>query len=86
MQDMAGGVWEWCLDGWQDNYANMMTNIVNPCHLSERGAPRMVRGGSWSFDSRSLRCAYGVRFVPQCRYQDLGFRVVCRGSHQHIGI
>jgi formylglycine-generating enzyme required for sulfatase activity/3',5'-cyclic AMP phosphodiesterase CpdA len=86
VQDMAGGVWERCLDGWQDNFANMRTNVVNPCHPSERGAPRVVRGGSWDFGPGGLRCAYRLRYAPQDRLRDLGFRVVCRGSRERIGL
>ena len=84
VQDMAGGVWEWCLDGWQDSYVNMRTNIVNPCHLPGSGAPRVIRGGSWRDGPGSLRCAYRFRFLPDNRRQYLGFRVVCRGFRQYI--
>jgi formylglycine-generating enzyme required for sulfatase activity len=84
VQDMAGGVWEWCRDGWQGSFAKMMTKVVNPCHLPGSGAPRVVRGGSWRDNPRDLRCARRYGDHPVSRGPDLGFRVVCRGSRQHI--
>ena len=84
--DMAGSVWEWCLDNWNDNYVDMMTKIVDPCRPPQRGAPRVVRGGSWLDYPRRLRCAARGMDTPSLRYQYLGFRVVCRPSRQHLGI
>jgi formylglycine-generating enzyme required for sulfatase activity len=84
-QDMAGNVWEWCLDAWRESYGTATTKVVNPCHQGDRGAPRVVRGGSWFFGSWILRCAYRFRDHPRARLQRLGFRVVCRGSRQLFG-
>jgi hypothetical protein len=50
----------------------------------KRGAPRVVRGGSWNNRARNLRCAYRNRNDPGNRNDNLGFRVVCRGSRQHV--
>ena len=47
-----------------------------------RGAPRVVRGGSWLDWAGILRCAFRSRFEPGRRLLNLGFRVVCRGSRQ----
>jgi hypothetical protein len=60
-----------------------LTGIVNRCHPGLRGAPRVVRGGSWARGASSLRCAYRERLEPVYRDDDRGFRVVCRGSRQH---
>jgi formylglycine-generating enzyme required for sulfatase activity len=81
-QDMAGNVWEWCLDAWIDSYHYMMTNSLNPCHAGNRAAARVVRGGSWGSNPGDLRCAIRIRYRPGNRGGDLGFRVVCRGSRQ----
>jgi formylglycine-generating enzyme required for sulfatase activity len=86
LQDIAGGVWEWCLDGWQDNFAHVPTKIVDPCHLAERGAPRVVRGGSWINEPKSLRCVGRSRGQPERRMPNLGFRIVCGHSREYIGI
>lgn len=84
-QDMVGCVWEWCLDGWQDNFVNMTTQAVDPCQPTERAARRVVRGGAWWNDDRGfLRCVSRDGIHPGYRDSSLGFRVVCRGSRQHI--
>ena len=41
---------------------------------------RVLRGGSWSFNFRDVRCAYRCRFVPDNFYLDIGFRLVSPGS------
>jgi formylglycine-generating enzyme required for sulfatase activity/tRNA A-37 threonylcarbamoyl transferase component Bud32 len=85
-QDMAGNVWEWCLDAWRDGYGHMithtMTKIVDPCHRGNRDAVRIVRGGSWDNRSKFLRCAFRGRSLPDGRFLYLGFRVVCRDFRQ----
>jgi serine/threonine-protein kinase len=68
VHDLAGNVWEWCLD---------------PAEPPESAAPRAVRGGSWISDGRSLRAADRGWGRPGGRDGSLGFRVVCRGSRQH---
>jgi formylglycine-generating enzyme required for sulfatase activity len=35
-----------------------------------------LRGGSWSFNQRSARCALRLRLVPDDFDDDVGFRVV----------
>jgi formylglycine-generating enzyme required for sulfatase activity len=78
IQDMAGCVWEWCLDGWQDNFYKAMANPVNPCHLPDCYADRVIRGGSWSSGPTALRCGYRHKDAPETELPNLGFRVVCR--------
>jgi formylglycine-generating enzyme required for sulfatase activity len=82
VQDLAGNVWEWCLDAWADSYAEIKVGPVDPCHHDDtRGGSRVVRGGSWSSAPSCLRSA--SRWLrPQYRHQDLGFRVVWGGARQ----
>jgi formylglycine-generating enzyme required for sulfatase activity len=75
--DLSGNVWEWCRDPWT---REGRPETVDPTSL--RGAPRVVRGGSWLNRAWNLRCAYRLGSRPGRRGGDLGFRVVCRGSRQ----
>jgi hypothetical protein len=67
--DMSGGVWEWCLNEYE-----------NPKRVDLSGkARRVVRGGSW-FDSRySAPAAFRNYLAPDHRGLNVGFRV-CSSS------
>ena len=59
--------------------------VTPPAGLkSLSAAPRVVRGRSWFDNPQSLRAAYRGGLDPGYRLDYLGFRVVCRGSRQHI--
>ncbi|MDZ4796764.1 MAG: SUMF1/EgtB/PvdO family nonheme iron enzyme [Bryobacteraceae bacterium] len=64
--DLAGNVWEWCLNNYQ-----------KPDRVGVRGTgSRVLRGGSW-FNFQGFARAYYRNYAPPYyRYFNLGFRVV----------
>ena len=83
VHDLAGNVWEWCLDAWANSYAEIEAGSTDPCHQGDLpGGTRVFRGGSWSSRARVLRSACRSGNRPHLQNHNLGFRVVCGGSSQ----
>jgi formylglycine-generating enzyme required for sulfatase activity len=80
--DMAGNVWEYCVDEWQEGYnsSSPKTNPVSGDSLFLDDAylsvstRRVIRGGSWGGSPVNLRVAYRDSHPPEGAGPHVGFR------------
>ncbi|MBK9369729.1 MAG: SUMF1/EgtB/PvdO family nonheme iron enzyme [Deltaproteobacteria bacterium] len=92
LHDVHGNVWEWCADAWDENaYAARADGLtVDPRRLTfavgktvpmsaesaDRGASRVLRGGSWYNGPEVARSADRDRDEPSYTLRNLGFRLL----------
>ena len=78
--DLAGNVWEWCLDEYNSTFYQQNKKRVqrNPLNLRFRDVlrARVIRGGAWDVGRTFLRSALRSPFYPLDSTRTIGFRVV----------
>ena len=72
LYDMAGNVWEWVNDWYDENYYrnSPSSNPMGP----ESGQSKVLRGGSWFNSASNIRSAFRYWRSPTDSIGDFGFR------------
>ena len=76
IEDLAGNVFEWCLDFFDKYRTHNRVNPKGPLG----GSKRNYRGGSWKSRAGTLRASARAYNVPEYLSNDVGFRIICESE------
>ena len=74
LYDLSGNVWEWCQDQWHDNYEGAPDDGA-AWEDRDTGTYRVLRGGSFTYNSRRCRVASRFSRSPTERSYLIGVRL-----------